>query len=169
MSVIGIPTRIRWSSIPAAVALLLLLVVIPPDRAAASSSACAETLLSDWEDGRIDGAYSPGCYRKALGALPEDVRAYSTAQADIARGLRATIRREAPSRRLSAREASSASTDSVRVGGGLTANNSNTSRLPPLPVLLAAGVGLVIGFAGSASYIGGRIRVRRLAKQHSLR
>jgi hypothetical protein len=59
--------------------------------AAGASQTCASRLLADWEDGRIDQIYPVSCYRQALGELPEDVRVYSTAQADITRALQARI------------------------------------------------------------------------------
>jgi len=55
--------------------------------AAAGAAPCAERLIEDWSDGRIDGTYDPACYRDALAALPEDVRTYSTAQDDITAAL----------------------------------------------------------------------------------
>jgi hypothetical protein len=59
--------------------------------AAGASRTCASRLLADWEDGRIDQIYPVSCYRQALADLPEDVRVYSTAQADITRALQARI------------------------------------------------------------------------------
>jgi hypothetical protein len=59
--------------------------------AAGASQTCASRLLADWEDGRIDQIYPVSCYRQALAELPEDVRVYSTAQADITRALQARI------------------------------------------------------------------------------
>jgi hypothetical protein len=59
--------------------------------AAAASQNCGSRLLSDWGDGRIDQTYPVSCYRQALARLPEDVRVYSTAQADITRALQARI------------------------------------------------------------------------------
>jgi hypothetical protein len=59
--------------------------------AAAASQPCASRLLADWEDGRIDQTYPVSCYRQALAQLPEDVRVYSTAQADITRALQARV------------------------------------------------------------------------------
>ena len=43
--------------------------------------------LADWADGRIDRTYPAPCYLAAIDALPEDVRAYTTAKDDISRAL----------------------------------------------------------------------------------
>jgi hypothetical protein len=58
---------------------------------AGAAPSCASRLLADWRDGRIDGTYPVSCYRQALAHLPEDVRVYSTAQADITRALQARL------------------------------------------------------------------------------
>ena len=58
---------------------------------AGASQSCASRLLADWRDGRIDNTYPIACYRQALSRLPEDVRVYSTAQADITRALQARL------------------------------------------------------------------------------
>jgi hypothetical protein len=56
-----------------------------------AAQSCPTRLLDDWRDGRIDGVYSIACYRQTLAHLPEDVRVYSTAQADITRALQARL------------------------------------------------------------------------------
>jgi hypothetical protein len=58
---------------------------------AGAAQSCGSRLLADWRDGRIDGTYAVPCYRQALADLPEDVRVYSTAQADITRALQARL------------------------------------------------------------------------------
>jgi hypothetical protein len=53
---------------------------------------CWKRLLNDWYDGRIDRAYPVRCYRDAIANLPEDVKVYADAEADIRRALLAAIR-----------------------------------------------------------------------------
>jgi hypothetical protein len=65
---------------------------------AGAAPSCASRLLADWHDGRIDGTYPVSCYRQALAHLPEDVRVYSTAQADITRALQARLDTAAPAK-----------------------------------------------------------------------
>src|SRR5262245_31761888 len=45
----------------------------------------AESLLDDWSRGALDSSYAPECYEAAIDALPEDLRAYTTAADDIRR------------------------------------------------------------------------------------
>jgi len=79
--------RIRLLFAMAAVGLMALAAT----GTAGAAQSCPTRLLDDWRDGRIDGVYSIACYRQALAHLPEDVRVYSTAQADITRALQARL------------------------------------------------------------------------------
>src|SRR2546426_8888656 len=63
------------------------LAVVP----ASAATGCAQAILQDWRDGRIDHVYTPACYRQALAYLPEDLRVYSSAEADISRALQARL------------------------------------------------------------------------------
>lgn len=74
------PARIRLLTLVAV--LLGALGVSAP----ASAKTCAENIIDDWADNaQIDGTYPIDCYRAALQALPEDLRAYSSAPDDIRR------------------------------------------------------------------------------------
>jgi hypothetical protein len=63
------------------------LAVLAVTGTAAAAQPCGSRVLADWRDGRLDGTYPVACYRQALAQLPEDVRVYSSAQADITRAL----------------------------------------------------------------------------------
>jgi hypothetical protein len=67
------------------------LIALAVTGTAGATQSCGSRLLADWRDGRIDGTYPVECYRQALARLPEDVRVYSTAQADITRALQARL------------------------------------------------------------------------------
>jgi hypothetical protein len=64
-----------------------------PGAAKAERPACAEAVLDDWTRGTLDSSYSPECYQAAIDALPEDLRAYTTAADDIRRAAIAASRR----------------------------------------------------------------------------
>ncbi|HSL63906.1 MAG TPA: hypothetical protein VK874_04540 [Gaiellaceae bacterium] len=78
----------RLRPLPAGIALLALAAALLPGAVDAASRPCGDRVLDDWYDGRIDAVYPPECYAAALAALPEDVRAYSTAEEDINQALR---------------------------------------------------------------------------------
>jgi hypothetical protein len=57
-----------------------------------SEVVCWKRLLNDWYDGRIDRAYPLRCYQEAIANLPEDVKVYADAEADIRRAMLAAVR-----------------------------------------------------------------------------
>lgn len=63
-----------------------------------ADSTCADVLVRDWADGRIDGTYPVVCYRAALKSLPTDIRIYSSAPDDISQALRQRIVQSAQQR-----------------------------------------------------------------------
>jgi hypothetical protein len=87
--------------IPATIAIAAAAVLATASPASASS--CAERVIADWRDGRIDGTYSARCLRNALRSLPEDLRIYGSAEADISLALSRAL--ESP-RSLSSRRTS---------------------------------------------------------------
>jgi len=67
------------------VACAVLAALVRPGIGRADRPACAEAVLDDWTRGALDSHYSPECYQAAIDALPEDLRAYTTAADDIRR------------------------------------------------------------------------------------
>lgn len=102
------PARIRQ--------LILLSVLLGALAVAAPASAksCADTIIDDWADNaEIDETYALSCYRAAIQALPEDLRAYSSAADDIRRAQQELIAAES-----GAGESSDATGDASQGGGG---------------------------------------------------
>lgn len=76
----------------ASLAVAVLMLALATSATASSAAACGQRLVKDWAaDARVDGAYSISCYRQAMKSLPEDLRAYSSAPADIYRALQAQL------------------------------------------------------------------------------
>jgi hypothetical protein len=62
-----------------------------PGRDTVSPAPCATRILDDWvDDGRVQGTYRLQCYRAAIRALPEDLRAYSSAPEDLTRAMQSS-------------------------------------------------------------------------------
>ncbi len=69
------------------------IVPAPLERSAAG---CAARVTDDWvDDGHVQGTYPLRCYRAAIAALPEDLRAYSTAPDDLERAMRSAVHDDA--------------------------------------------------------------------------
>jgi hypothetical protein len=116
-----------------------LLVAAPP---AGASQACWQQVLSDWSgDNRVDGAYPAGCYRQAIRGLPNDLRAYSSAESDIGAALQSQFMVASTANR-------SAAAERVR--------RHDSSRLPSFPPTLLFVAGLIL-----SSSIAVALRARR--------
>lgn len=152
-------------------ALVAVIVAAAPATAAPS---CARQVIDDWyDDGRVDRTYPLHCYDDAIDALPPDVRDYSSAKEDIQRALQARMRNEPPP---------PATTDPSPGGSGGTTTtptkppkkqtttdvsnpknenppeasgqvDSDSASSVPIPLLVLAGLALLLIAGGSAGYL----------------
>ena len=87
--------------------------------APASAATCADRIIDDWADNaEIDGTYPVNCYRAAIQALPEDLRAYSSAADDIRRAQQELIASQSEAEGGGGSETTGDSGDSGGGGGG---------------------------------------------------
>ena len=157
---------------------------------AGAASSCGRAVIDDWYDnGRVDGTYALHCYDDAIDTLPRDVRDYSSAKDDIQRALQARKRGEAappattdptpgdggtttpedpddPSDTSTTETTGSASAGgpddpSNEAGGAIDADADSASSVP-IPLLILAGLALLLVAAGCAGYVVRRIQARRL-------
>lgn len=150
----------------------------------AAASPCGDRVIDDWYDGRIDGTYPLPCYDDAIEQLPRDLRDYSSAPDDIKRALQAAMRGEkAPPNRDAPTEerpdddpvpetpptgpggdpggdprSDPGPTDTVASPGDTDSSASSI----PIPLLVLAGLALLLIAGGSAGYIVRRIQARRV-------
>ena len=164
------------------VVLLLALsaaAVAAPESASAAAP-CWKRLLNDWYDGRIDKAYPVKCYREAIRNLPEDVEAYSSAHDDLTRALLSAARNSggtldpndlvpagAAGRRSDVPEPGDEDDSFAGALGGDDGDGplgffapSNADSIP-IPLLVLAGLALLLLAAAGASFIARRIQARR--------
>jgi len=78
----------------------------------AARPACADAILEDWTNGALQPAYPADCYDAAIDALPEDLRAYTSAADDISR-VAVAAGRVAPTRELASAHADETSVRAV--------------------------------------------------------
>jgi hypothetical protein len=64
---------------------VVVMAVVGCGAGTAARPTCADAVLHDWTKGTLGSSYSPECYEAALDALPEDLRAYTSAADDITR------------------------------------------------------------------------------------
>ena len=156
--------------------LLAFLALLAPAGPAAAKS-CGAKVIDDWFDGRIDGTYPLHCYDDAIEQLPRDVRDYSSAKEDIERALQARLRGETPPPPPTTTDDGTDTTAVVPPGGddssGPTSGDdpeaippgtpaSDNASSIPLPLLLLAGLALLLVLGGAAGYIVRRVQARRV-------
>ena len=168
------PSRRAIRAVVLLTAFVSLLVATAPASAAQS---CGRKVIDDWWDGRIDGTYKLHCYDDAIEILPRDVRDYSSAEDDIKRALQAALRGEtAPPNK--GKPAGSGKpvvttptppinhpptdppggTDTTEAGAPLGESASSV----PVPLVILAGLALLLVVGGSAGYVIRRFQNRRI-------
>ena len=157
------------------------------DRAAAAKISCGQQVLNDWADGRIDKSYPAHCYQEALRLAPQDTRVYSSLEADLARALQNAIGGVVPAGQVgnpvgvkfekAVRETERSQTKKKNIhhqdddvlayqaansigppGGG---GGSGGGGLP-LPLIVLAGVALVLLATGTFGMVSRRIQESRI-------
>lgn len=154
---------------------------------AAAATPCWKQVLNDWfVDGRIDRTYPISCYTEATRHIGEDARQYSTAPDDIRRALLAAIRQDRPGG-----PGGGGGSDILGGGGtggfdgggtsaapGTPAGSSSGHKGPfsrafdwlapanaesiPLPLLVLAGIALLLLATAAGSWFARRLQARRL-------
>jgi hypothetical protein len=155
-------------------ALLLALALLIGAKPAAAKTPCWEQVVNDWlKDSRIDRTYPRHCYSDALKNVPNDVKDYSSLEEDIQSALQRVGR---ANRSLSGR------------GGGGSTQPEQPRRLGtadepkprpeyfkqafdklgpreadsmPIPLMILAGLALLLIAAGGGGLISRRLRARR--------
>jgi hypothetical protein len=158
-------------------ALFALTVAVAP-AGAATRSTCAKQLLNDYYDGRIDNTYPVHCYREAIASLPEDVKVYGSARDDITRALLAAFGIHnsgggsggttpplppgvGPNTEVKGSTIPGSKKDESLFGRVASAIGPGNASSIPLPLLVLAGVGLLLVAAAGASYTARWVQARR--------
>lgn len=175
---VPIPPRVRAIAPPAlpvrifGLALLLALALMVGAKPAAAATPCWEKVVQDWyEDSTIDGTYARHCYTDALKNIGEDVRVYGSFEEDI----KAALQRSGRNDRLlqSSDGSTQPETPTRRIG------SANEEPQPeyfkeafdklgprkadsmPIPLMIMAGLALLLVAAGAGGLITRHFRGRR--------
>jgi hypothetical protein len=143
---------------------------------AAAKQPCWRALFIDYGDGRIDKTYPVHCYREAVQHLGEDQEIYGTARADISRALAAAMTK------MRKDGVVVGPNTNVPPGGTGNGNGSgpgdnkhdegffdriahaigpSSADAVPLPLLILAGLAMLLLAAAAASLIAKRVQARR--------
>ena len=165
----------------AALAVLALGVAAQP---AAAKTPCWKQVIDDWHDhnGRITQTYALHCYREAIAHVPEDLRVYTGIVEDIqsARQQASRVTRSLTAVNPNAKQngtgsgsGTSSETDAAKKRAAsephravfkqafdkLGSRNADTV---PLPLLILAGLSLMLIAAGGAGLVSRRLRSRKV-------
>ena len=184
------PVRTALRALVLVAAFATLLVVAAP--AGAAQSCGRAVIDDWYDDGRVDGTYALHCYDDAIEILPRDVRDYSSAKEDIQRALQNRKRGEpAPPATTDPTPGGGSGSVGGGTGGDDGSGTPGTETTPtetagpsggdeetgveaagptdtdsassiPIPLLILAGVALLLVAGGSAAYLIRRLQARRL-------
>ena len=173
------------------VVVAVFLAVLAVASPAGAAQSCGRAVIDDWYDnGRVDGTYALHCYDDAIEILPRDVRDYSSAKDDIQRALQNRKRGEPAPPATSdptpsdvpPSDTTETGTETTETTGALPSDGSDdpptettagaavdpeSASSVPIPLLILAGLALLLIIGGSAGYIIRRVQARRLPPQPS--
>jgi hypothetical protein len=142
--------------------------------AASAETSCWRLIQNEWVNGQaISTTYPLSCYREAIEHVPEDLRQYSSIEEDIR-----AARQLAASRRTlqSANSPDQPSTAAQDRGPKKTLFTKSLNKLGPdnadsvpLPLLILAGLALLLIAAGAAGLVSRRLKARRVPSPYSVR
>jgi hypothetical protein len=154
-----------------ALALTGVIAVSTPVSASAAP-ACWRVIMNDWyEDERIDGKYSKACYDAAEKNIPQDLRDYSDLPAEISRARLAALRGSANEDERLPQGLGAGPVDERNDGGGNSGDGligealdelgPSSADSAPIPLLILAGLALLLVAAGAAGLLNRRLQARR--------
>jgi hypothetical protein len=135
--------------------------------AASAKTPCWRQIQNEWVNKqRIATTYPLHCYREAIAHVPEDLRQYSSIEEDIlaARQLAARLGRTLQGRQSpqpSSRGAQNDPDQTLFTKGFDKLGPDNADSIP-LPLLILAGLSLLLIAAGAAGLVTRRVRARKV-------
>ena len=136
--------------------------------AASAKSPCWRQILNEWTDNRqISTNYELHCYGEAISHVPEDLLVYTDIELDInaarqqAARLARTVQSSGGSNRPSPAQRQN-DPDAGLFTQGFDKLGPNNADSMPLPLIILAGMALLLVAAGAAGLISRRVRGRRV-------
>ena len=133
---------------------------------AAAQSSCWRQVINEWvKSDQVSATYPLHCYREAIAHVPNDLRQYSSIEEDIRaarqqaarRGDRVLAGHSGPVRQNQNRDPQSGLYNEAI--DSLSPTNADSM---PLPLLILAGLSLILMTAGGAGLVTKRVRARKV-------
>lgn len=175
MSRATLPPPARPLALLAAVVLIAIGAVLGLGAAPAQAAKpCWERVIDDWVDnGRIDGVYSSSCLTAARRHVPEDIRTYTDIIDKIDAYNHDSVRTPessggtgvSPMKRPNRNETTEPRVSRETEGPIEEALNTGTTDASsiPLPLIVLAGLALLLMAAGGAGFAHRKLRARRIS------
>jgi hypothetical protein len=137
---------------------------------AAAKTPCSRQIIEQWVDfHQIDSDYPLHCYREAIAAVPEDLRVYTGIVDDILSARQqasrsSNVRRPTavdPSAIKSAKKQAAKDPNNALFKQAFDKLGSRNVDTVPLPLLILAGLSLLLIAAGAAGLVSRRLRARK--------
>ena len=146
--------------------------------AATAAKPCWRLIVDDWYDNeRIDGSYSQACYRQAEQNIPQDLRDYSDLPGEIQSARLRDVRDNRNDSGENTRELAGAGPVDERsddgddsasgnagdgiIGEALDELGPSSADSAPIPLLVLAGLALLLVAAGATGLISRKLSARR--------
>jgi hypothetical protein len=124
-------------------------------------------VINEWvKYDRVSATYPLHCYRDAIGHVPNDLKQYSSIEEDILAARQQAARLPNKNRRLFGHGSPNQAAASPNNGlyhqavDSLSPNNADSM---PLPLLILAGLSLILITAGGAGLVTRRVKARRVS------
>jgi hypothetical protein len=135
--------------------------------AASAKTPCWRQIQNEWVNNqRIATTYPLHCYREAIAHVPEDLRQYSSIEEDILAARQLAARQ---GRTLQGRQSPQQSSTGAQHDPDLTLFTKGFDKLGPdnadsmpLPLLILAGLSLLLIAAGAAGLVTRRLKARKV-------
>lgn len=138
----GTARRIGLALAMAAIGIVIAAASAQP---ASARPDCVDAIFDEWTNGALTSTHPADCYEAAIDALPEDLRAYTSAADDISRASIAASRANDTERELSSASA---------------ATRSEDARAFPTLVVVLVGLVALLAASGVGASVLRRRRVR---------
>jgi hypothetical protein len=133
--------------------------------AASAKTPCWRQIQNEWVNHNIATTYPLHCYREAIAHVPEDLRQYSSIEEDILAARQLAARQ---GRTLQGRQSPPSSRgaqhdpDLTLFTKGFDKLGPDNADSIPLPLLILAGLSLLLIAAGGAGLVTRRVRARKV-------
>ena len=155
----------RLTAVSVLVAAVLGMAALASDASAANAGTpCWRQVINEWvKTDHVSSTYPLHCYNDAIAHVPNDLRQYSSIEEDILAARQQAVREplRRPTGHVSSPQAATGPKNGLynQAVDSLSPNNADSM---PLPLLILAGLSLILIAAGGAGLVTRRVKARKV-------